>query len=207
MSAQYGAPGIRRPSLAAPSPPIMRRKALFVAAATLCAPAFATLALAAFAATGGSDQPAMGSLAGTRGLNGTTTPEVIAPAPTRPDRGPAVKSADQRDDASNPAPQVQKHPVSQAPPSSPVQHAPTPPTRTPTKPTHPAPAPHVNSPAVPPYDPSQPGAPNTSGGTTGTDGSSSGSTSGSGTTTTTTSGSGSSGHGGNAEYNTYSGGG
>src|SRR3954453_23177634 len=100
MSAHYGAPGLRRPQFATPShpasphgtagtphprrTPAARRKALFVAAATLCAPALAAVALAAIGATGGGDQAAMGSLAGAQGLRGTPTPEVSSPAPPTP---------------------------------------------------------------------------------------------------------------------------
>src|SRR3954452_7051112 len=100
MSAQHGAPGFRRPQLATPSYSASpqetsisrhparsnrpRRRALFVAAATLCAPAFAALALAAIGATGGGDQAAMGSLAGTQGLRGTTTPVSSSPPPASP---------------------------------------------------------------------------------------------------------------------------
>jgi uncharacterized membrane protein YgcG len=187
MSAHYAAPAIRRTQMA--TPPV-RRKALFVAAATLCAPAFAALALAAFAASGGSDRPAMGSLTGTEGLRGTTTPSMSAsPSPSPVKYGSGERKGDWSD--SNRSPHVPKHPSSQAPTRPPAHHAPA------TPPPHAKPTPktHVNTPAPPTYDPTEPGAP-TSSGTTGTTGGTSGSGSGS------TSGSGSgSGPGGSADGN------
>jgi hypothetical protein len=201
MSAHDRAPGFRRPQLATPaytaSPrgseiparsgrrPVVRRKALFVAAATLCAPALAALALAAIGATGGGGHDAIGSFAGTEGLRGTTTPSVSAPSP---DAGkldsPKEKSASSDSTVSH---HVQKHPSPQAPARPPVHQAPA----TPAPHVKPAPNTHVNTPTLPTYDPSQPGAPTSSGTTSTTSG-----TSGSGTGTTSgTSGSGTSGTG------------
>jgi hypothetical protein len=172
MSAHYAAPAIRRTQLA--TPPV-RRKALFFAAAILCAPAFAALALAAFAASGGSDQPAMGSLTGTEGLRGTTTPSVSAsPSPSPVKYGTGHGKGDWSD--STGSRHVQKHPSPQARP--PAHRAPA------TPPPHvkPTPKTHVNTLALPTYDPTEPGAPissGTTGTTSGTSGSGSGSSSGS----------------------------
>jgi hypothetical protein len=217
MSAHYGAPGLRRAQLATPSytaspqgssiparsggAPVVRRKALFVAAATLCAPALAAMALAAIGATGGGgNQAAMGSLAGSQGLRGTTTPSVSSPAPATPHKWDlAARKTDASDSPA--AHQVQKHPAPRAPSDTQVNRpAPAPP------PLRVKPAPHVTAPTTPAYDPSQPGAPTTSGTTSGTSGSSSTGTSG-------TSGSGSTsgnhgGFGGTADgYDAYPGGG
>jgi uncharacterized membrane protein YgcG len=222
MSAHYGAPGFRRAQLAAPSytaspqgsavparsggTRVVRRKALFVAVATLCAPAFAALALAAIGATGGGERAAMGSLAGNEGLRGTTTPSLISPpAATQhkqdtvtDEQGTATRKGEAGDSPSTH--QVQKQPASKAPPPAPV-HRPAPKTR----PPHVAP-PRVNTPSLPTSDPSQPGAPTSSGTSSG-----SGGTSGSGSGPGTTSGSGSSDHGGSGGtvdgYDAYSGGG
>src|SRR3954470_11033033 len=136
MSAHYRAPGLRRPQLATPSltasledPSISprsggshrpRRRALFVAAATLCAPAFAALALAAIGATGGGDQAAMGSLAGTHGLRGTTTPVEGSPPPASPVKPKSlVKQAAGNDSA--PTREVQHQPASKAPSPAPTR--------------------------------------------------------------------------------------
>jgi uncharacterized membrane protein YgcG len=218
MSAHYGAPGFRRAQLATPpytaSPQgsavparssgtrVVRRKALFVAVATLCAPAFAALALAAIGATGGGERAAMGSLAGNEGLRGTTTPSLSSPPAATPHKqdtvtqGTATRKGDLSD---SPTRQVQKQPASKAPAPAPI-HRPAPKAR----PPHVAPPPRVTAPSLPTSDPSQPGAP-TSSGTSG----GSGGTSGSGTGTT--SGSGSSDHGGSGGtvngYDAYSGGG
>jgi hypothetical protein len=229
MSAHDRAPGFRRPQLATPahtatprgsemparsgSRPVVRRKALFVAAATLCAPALAALALAAIGATGGGGHDAIGSFAGTEGLRGTTTPSVSAPSP---DSGPLdstkakEKSLSSDSTASHHA---QKHPAPQAPARPPAHQAPA------TPPHHVKPAPNTNvtTPTLPAYDPSQPGAPNSSG-TTDTTGGTSGSgtgttsgTSGSGSSGTDTSGSGSSSYGGSGGsvdgFDAYPGGG
>jgi hypothetical protein len=172
---------------------------MIVAAATLCAPAFATVALAAIGATGGGGHPAMGSLAGTQGLRGTTTPEASAPAPATSSERTAQHGATVKpSDASNPPPPVhaQRNPAPKVPARAPTHHrSPAPPHVTPTPHTH------VNPPSTPVYDPTQPGAPT-----------SSGTTSGSGTTTSgtgSTTGSGSSGGSGGTSdgYNAYSGGG
>jgi hypothetical protein len=201
MSAHHGAPGFRRPQLATPafttSPqassmparsggrPRVRRKDLFVAAATLCAPAFAALALAALAATGGGNQAAMGSLAGTQGLRGTTSPSLNAAPPAIPDKGGTANGKSHASD-SLPVQNGHKHQVQKAPPRDPVHH----PSQSPPRQIAPAPRPHLNSPIPPPFDPSQPGAPTgstTTGGSTGTSGTSG--SSGSGTSSSPGSGS------------------
>jgi len=226
MSAHYGAPGLRRPQLATPSftastqtsaihapsgvGPRMRRKALFVAAATLCAPALAALALAALAATGGGDRAAMGSLTGTHGLRGTTTPSVTESPTANTHQGTApVESLDssrtpatrrpQGDPATKPAHRAPAHRPAPAPPK-----------------VSPAPHSHLNTPSLPTYDPSGPGAPttSTSGSTSGTGGSSGSGTvtpsgTGSGTGSGNASGTGSDSHGGSGAANpddAYSGG-
>jgi uncharacterized membrane protein YgcG len=218
MSAHYGAPGFRRPQLATPSftaspqgtdlparsggAPVLRRKALFVAAATLCAPALAALALAAVAATGGGSQAAMGSLAGTQGLRGNASPPLSASPAARDSKDwTAAKKGDSSDWPPTHRVQTQKHPAAKAPATpAPVHHpAPAPP-RAP-KPTH------VRPPSLPTSDPTGPGAPIPStGGTSGS--SSSGTDTGSGSSG---SGSGSSGYGGpggsSDGYNASSGGG
>jgi outer membrane biosynthesis protein TonB len=181
MSAHYSAPGLRRAQLATPSFRV-RRRALFVAAATLCAPALAAIALAALAATGGGNQPAMGSLAGTEGLRGTTSPVVNAPPPATSHKDNMRTKTSRTSDS--PDHQVQRHPAPKVATPAPSHQ----PVSKPPHQTAPAPTPHLNSPIVAPYDPSQPGAPSSSS-TTPTGGSS-----GSGTTTTS-SGSDSSSHG------------
>jgi hypothetical protein len=204
MSAHDRAPGFRRPQLATPaytpSPrgseiparsrsgrrPVVRRKALFVAAATLCAPALAALALAAIGATGGGGHDAIGSFAGNEGLRGTTTPAVSAPSP---DAG-KLDAPKEKHTSSDPTAShhLQKHPSQpQAPARPPAHQAPA----TPAPHVKPAPNTNVNTPTLPTYDPSQPGAP-TSSGTTSTTGTSG---SGTGTTTSGTSGSGTTGSG------------
>src|SRR5882757_9240095 len=142
MSAQHGAPGFRRPQLATPSytasaqgsavpahpgeTPVVRRKAVFVAAATLCAPALAAMALAAIGATGGGGHAAMGSLAGTEGLQGTTTPSVSTS--TSPDWGKletsARKGASSESTASRRGGHGEKHPSPQAPARTPAHKPP-----------------------------------------------------------------------------------
>jgi hypothetical protein len=199
MSAHYAAPGLRRPQMA--TPPV-RRKALFVAAATLCAPAFAALALAAFAASGGADPAAMGSLAGTEGLRGTTTPSVSDSPSSEPVKPETGTGKDDWSDTRS-SHHLQKRPSPQAPSSPPAHQTPA------TPPPHvkPTPKTHVNTPTLPTYDPTVPGAP-TSSGTTGT----TSGTTGSGTGTSSgSSGSGSgsnSGPGGSADgHDAYPGGG
>jgi hypothetical protein len=176
----------------------VRRKALFVAAATLCAPALAATALAAIGATGGGgNQAAMGSLPGSQGLRGTTTPLVSSPAPaTRHKQDIATRKGDGSDSPA--ALHVQRHPAPSAPSDTPVHRpAPAPP------PQRVKPAPHVTAPTLPAYDPSQPGAPTASGTTSGTSGSST-----SGTSGTSGSGSTSGGSGGTVDgYDAYPGGG
>ena len=219
MSAHQGAPGLGRAQLATPTHPastrgpafgarragrpMFRRKAMFVAAATLCAPAFAALALAALAATGGgSDQAAMGSLAGTQGLRGTASPAQTTIPQAKTDRATEPVTTSKRGPGESAATQpARARPAPKANTPAPVHKpAPTPPHK-----VSPMPPPNLTSPSVPPYDPSQPGAPtpNTVG---------SGASSGSGTGTTTSgSGSGSHGHGDGSgspdSLNAYSGGG
>jgi hypothetical protein len=180
MSAHYGAPGFRRPQLATPSypaspqgssttahsqgTPVLRRKALTVAVATLCAPALAALALAALAATGGGDRAAMGSLAGSEGLRGTTTPAVSSPPATRDTEHPWTKKG--TDSGGMPERHVQRHPSSRAPSRAPTPvHHPAP--------THapkvaPAPRAQVSPPTLPAPSPNTPGAPSASNTTSGT---------------------------------------
>jgi hypothetical protein len=193
MSAHRGAPGFGHAQMATPSYTAstqgpstgarrggrpVRRKALFVAAATLCAPALAALALAALAATGGGDRAALGSLAGAQGLRGTTTPSVHTTPAAKPGQDvQPLKRANADSPASGPA---QRHPASNAAPTSPVHRpAPSPPAK-----VSPAPRPQAVSPSVPSYDPSQPGAPTSSGTVSPSDGSSGSST---GSTTDATS--------------------
>jgi hypothetical protein len=202
MSAHYGAPGFRRPQLATPAysaepssmptrtsgQPVVKRRAMLVAAATLCAPALAVVALGAIGATTGGDQAGMGSLAGTTGLRGSTVA-----APSGPTSSPAA--ADKRDAAKGSTSEppadthhARQHPATPAPAPRP-SHPRTPPPsnhigRTPphTQPT---------APSTPTYDPTQPGAPTTSGTGSGSGGTTTTSGSGTGSGTGTTSGSGS----------------
>ena len=96
MSAYHGAPGFRRPQMTTPAysaapqgsiiparsgPPVIKRKAMLFAAATLCAPALAVAALGGFGATTGGNQAGMGSLAGSAGLRGSTTGAASTQAP------------------------------------------------------------------------------------------------------------------------------
>jgi hypothetical protein len=156
------------------------------------------MALAAIGAMGGGgDHAALGSLVGSQGLRGTTTPSVSSPAPVTPERQHVNTS---KGDVSGPpaAHHVQKDPAPSGASGTPVHRpAPAPP------PQRVKPAPHVNVPTTPAYDPSQPGAPTTSGSTSGTGGSSS-----SGTSGTTGSSSGSGNKGGTVDgYDAYPGGG
>jgi hypothetical protein len=171
---------------------------MVVAAATLCAPALAVLALAAIGATGGGGQAGVGSLAGTQGLRGST--EAAAPAlatgltkPSKYELAARKSSATDRG-----AHHTRHRPAADQPTRSPV-HQPAPPPsihvgRTP---------PHLSppTPETSPVDPTQPGAPNTSGTTSGSGGTS-GSTGTSGATDTsgaTASGSGSGSGGGSPD--------
>ncbi|MDX6605851.1 MAG: hypothetical protein QOD14_391 [Solirubrobacterales bacterium] len=196
MSAHYGAPGLRRPQMATPAfsavsqgssipapsagAAVVKRKAMLVAAATLCAPTFAVLALAAIGATGGGNQAGMGSLAGTEGLRGSTVAATTAASPAQPLKRDATAA---KRNAADPAAthHARQHPAGRAPAHSP--------TRTPAHPPRPAPSTHIgrtpthtNStpPTAPTYDPNQPGAPTSSGGTTGTTGTGGTTTTGSG---------------------------
>src|SRR5436190_17742323 len=199
MSAHTGAPGFRRPQMATPtfSPPTefpaapvaprgpgLRRKALAVAVATLCAPALAGTALAAIGATGGGDRPAMASFEGAQGLRGSTTP---GPASATPNSQPVRLAA-----AKEPIAEPVSKPTSVAPSSPQTQPTPThaPPRQTaPSPPRRVQPTPQTRSPSPPtsPVDPTGPGAPidptTTGPGTTGgtTTSSSGTSTSGGGT--------------------------
>ena len=128
----------------------------------------------------------MGSLAGTQGLRGTTTPVESSPPLASSVKSNALGKHGGTADAS-PTRHVQRQPApktqSQAPARKP---APT----TPVKPPKVAPAPptHVSPPSLPTYGTNQPGSPttsDTSGGTGDTSGSNSGTTSG---TTTGSSG-------------------
>jgi hypothetical protein len=233
MSAHYGAPGFRRPQVATPAysaeaqgssiparsahQPVVKRKAMLVAAATLCAPALAVAALGAIGATTSGNQAGMGSLPGTDGLRGSTT---AAPTPT-----PSPANADERDGTEKGSGKsladthhARHHPATQAPAHRP-SHPPTPPPS-----THIGRTPPHTEPTLPgAYDPTQPGSPTTGSGSDGTLGSGSGagtgtgsgsgtgtgtgSGSGSGTGTGTGSGSGTGTSGPSDEYDAYSGGG
>src|SRR3954451_6227158 len=103
MSAHYGAPVLGRAQRGTPAfwtapqgssipagsrPERVTRRAIAVAAATLCAPLVAATALRAIAAATGGNHAEMGKLAGTQGLRGTTIAstspapaQVSAPAP------------------------------------------------------------------------------------------------------------------------------
>jgi outer membrane biosynthesis protein TonB len=213
MSAQQGAPGLGRAQMATPTfwnapqgssipmksrPARMTRRAMAVAAATLCAPAVAAIGLAAIAAAGGGGHPEMGSLAGTQGLRGTTV-AATAPAPAGV-LGPSIddpKAKPVTTDEDNAAAH-KRHPTQDT--SSDPQRAPAPTTRAPAHkpPTHAAPQPppskvNLNPPApapTPSVDPTTPGAP-TSGSTSGAEGGgdTSGSSSGSSSSGSSTSGS------------------
>jgi uncharacterized membrane protein YgcG len=223
MSAHYGAPVLRRPQFATPaySPstqgssiparsapaPAVRRRAMVVAAATLCAPAFAVLALAAIGATGSGGQAGVGSLAGTQGLRGSTeaaTPALTTGA-TKPSKDElAARKSSAGDRAAH---HTRHHPAANRPTRSPVhQPAPPPSIHTGRTPPHLSPP----TPETAPPDPTQPGAPTTSGTTSGSGGTSgsSGTSSTTGTSGTTTSGSGSGPGGGSSDvYDTSGSGG
>jgi hypothetical protein len=88
MSAQYGAPGVAHAQIGrptySPGPRAPRRtpraRAMAVAAATLGAPALAIGVLGALGAVGGGEQPGLGAISGTQGLEGSAVP---TPAPDR----------------------------------------------------------------------------------------------------------------------------
>jgi hypothetical protein len=199
MSAHYSAPGLGRAEVGPPafltaqqgsSIPTrvrgtrMTRRAMTVAAATLCAPLVAAVGLAAFAAAGGEKPPEMGSLAGAQGLRGSTVeatspaaaPEVPAPiaeTPKRVEENVAPVHKGQTDPVTDGQEQQQRQ---QPPPTRAPTHKP--PVQTAPKPRSPRVSPPA--PAPPPsYDPTGPGAPTSPSGTGGTGTSGSGSTSGS----------------------------
>jgi hypothetical protein len=210
MSAQQGAPVLGRAQVATPTfwnapqgssipsgtrPARMTRRAMAVAAATLCAPLVAMLGLAAIGAAGGGNQAEMGTLAGTQGLRGTTV-ATTGPSPTQLS-GPPVDGS--KADATGEGPANPGSRPTQGTGSHP-RSEPAPTTRAPANkpPSHTAPKPpsskvNLNPPAPAPattVDPSGPGAPtpsNSTGGTSGgpgsvdTSSSNSGSGSGSGT--------------------------
>lgn len=167
MSAQYGAP-----ALSGAQVPPMRRRAMAVAAATLCAPMVAAAGLAAIAATGGANQSEMGTLAGTQGLRGTTIASDADPSQAS---GPTIAVPQgAKDGASTTVPKT--HPaqaaakrVERRPPPDTRAPAHKPPLQTPPKP----PSSRVNLNPPPPRpdttseDPLAPGAPNPSGSSSG----------------------------------------
>jgi hypothetical protein len=186
MSAHFSAPGFRRPQAATAAysataetfsgPSVstahpVRRRALAVAAAMLCAPVLAAGALAAIGASGGTQQAGMGSLAGTHGLKGSTVPAAtpsalsssVTPDPTKQSSSKAFE----RGSATTGSRAPSQRPVhSQTPSGSPSRKAGTraPAHQTPTAPsgttrthTGSAPQPSVVT------DPTQPGAPAFSG--------------------------------------------
>src|SRR3954451_15318272 len=97
MSAHYGAPVLGRAQRGTPAfwtapqgssipagsrPERVTRRAIAVAAATLCAPLVTATALAAIGAVTGGNQAEMGTLAGAQGLRGTTV-AATNPAPAQ----------------------------------------------------------------------------------------------------------------------------
>jgi hypothetical protein len=213
MSAHAGAPGLRRPQIATPmysprSPAggrrprsrarsgLRRRKAIVVAIVTLGAPALAATALAGIAATGAGDPAGMGTLAGSQGLRGTTTPVTVSPSP----------SADRAPDRHG---QKEPHRVAPSPPKG--HGGPTEPDRATHSPPHrgnPAPQgqprPHTRAPSPPTTSPSYSTNPTGPGAPVSTDESSG---SGSPTSTSGTDSSGGSGSGQYEGQSAYSGGG
>jgi hypothetical protein len=206
MSAHYGAPGFRRPQMAtpaysavaqgssiparsAPRPPAVKRRALLVAAATLCAPALAVVALAAIGATGGGNQAGMGSLPGSEGLRGSTTAAPSAEALSTAGQG---KHELTKQKGIGSASHARTHDVRQHPASSRPAHRPTPPPSTHTKRTPPHPVTTSPSPGTSPYDPLGPGSPTGSDSTAGPGGTTTGSGSVTGTGSTSGTGSGAS---------------
>jgi uncharacterized membrane protein YgcG len=212
MSAQQGAPALGRAQVATPTlwnapqgssiprgsaPARMTRRAMAVAAATLCAPLVAMLGLAAIGAAGGGNQAEMGTLAGTQGLRGSTV-ATTSPAPTQVSAPPADELKARADGTNATAADPKQHPTQST--ASQPQREPAPDTRAPAHkpPTRTVPErppsrvnPHPSAPAPPPaVDPTGPGAPipGSSGGTSG----GAGSTDGSGSTSGSSSGSGSS---------------
>jgi hypothetical protein len=203
MSAQYSAPGLGRVQVATPGdwtapqgssistgprPARVTRRAMAVAAATLCAPMVAAAALAAIGAAGGGNHAEMGTLAGTQGLRGTTV-AATSPAPPEAPAPTAVSSEGKGDVTLVAGKGRQVRPSTHDAQSSPTpeQGSRPPIRREPTRPAPKQPAPKVtpNPPTrttTPTYDPSGPGAPTTAGSTGGTDtsGSNSGSSSGPG---------------------------
>jgi hypothetical protein len=196
MSAHSSAPGLGR-AQAAPAafltarqgssmPTGARRtrmtgRAVTVALATLCAPLAAAVGLAAIAATGGEQQPEMGSLAGAQGLRGSTV-EATPPTPATQASAPSVETPKRQGDAVAAVEKSRTEPIVTDAPDrqqSPATRAPThkPPVRT----TPTPPSPRVSPPApLPSVDPTAPGAPTSPSGS-GSSSSDSNSGSGSGT--------------------------
>jgi hypothetical protein len=209
MSAQQGAPVLGRAQVATPTlwnapqgssipaesaPARMTRRAMAVAAATLCAPLVAMLGLAAIGAAGGGNQAEMGTLAGTQGLRGSTV-ATTSPAPTQISAPPADDLKARADGTNATAADPKQHPTQST--ASEPQREPAPATRAPAHkpPTRTVPErppsrvnPNPSTPAPSTVDPTGPGAPIP--GTGGTSGGA-GSTAGSGSTSGSTSGSGS----------------
>jgi hypothetical protein len=199
MSAHPGASGLTRPQMAIRADArAIRRRAMAVAAATLCAPALAVTALAAIAAAGGgSDGPGMSTLPGAQGLRGTTEPATVAAAPSASFAEPKERRVSDR--AGKRAGSAGAHRPARAPePEDPV--------RTPERPARPAPernggTPQTRAPSYP-MPTTGPGAPLPS--------DTSPTSSGTGTTDSSQSGldyGGGSGSGGNTDGRPYYGGG
>jgi uncharacterized membrane protein YgcG len=191
MSAQDGAPALGRAQIAptdqwnarqgssipmASVPARFTRRAMTVAAATLCAPLVAVAGLAAIGVAGGGGDPAVGTMAGSQGLRGTTV-ETIPPAPAqvagptdpvfkREGKGEAPTAAASGRPVKGTTDDAGREPATdlRAPAHKPpIRTQP----RTPSRRVSPAPPPAAPEQIV---DPSAPGAPTTSGGATGSGG-------------------------------------
>jgi hypothetical protein len=210
MSAQQGAPVLGRVQVATPTlwnapqgssipagsaPARMTRRAIAVAAATLCAPLVAMLGLAAIGAAGGGNQAEMGTLAGTQGLRGSTV-ATTSPAPTQISAARSDDLKARAEGTNATAADPKQHPTQST--ASEPQREPAPATRAPAHkpPNHTVPErppsrvnPNPSAPAPSTVDTTGPGAPipGSTGGTSG----GAGSTAGSGSTSGSASGSGS----------------
>ena len=188
MSAQDGAPALGRAQVAPPdqlnaqqgssipmasAPARFTRRAMTIAAATLCAPLVAVAGLAAIGVAGGEGDPEVGTMAGSQGLRGTTvgtsTPAPAqVPSPTVPiskgeSKGEAQTAAASGRPLKGATDDEAREPVTDLRPPAdkpPIRTQP----RTPSRRVSPAPPPAAPEQVI---DPSAPGAPTTSGGTTG----------------------------------------
>jgi hypothetical protein len=163
----------------------MTRRAMAVTAATLTAPLVALAGLAAIGVSGGGGQAEMGTLAGAQGLRGTTV-AATSPAPQPSASAPPVRAPKGREKDLATTSSGGHHFRSTKPPSEPRS---APHTRAPTHKTPPTTVPktppkRVNlTPPPTSTDPSEPGAPTTSGGSDGPGGSGSGTGSSGGSST------------------------